>query len=195
MRTLNPTAIKIADLAEHYIQTRGFNGFSFRDIQNELGIKTASIHYHFKTKQDLANTVLERYLHRYQAQLTKIYQQHEQAKSMLSAFADEFMQTHQSNKLCLCGMFASDLYSLSKDVVMPLNRFVDINHAWLVSVLKHGITSGEFQQDINPERFAKVYFSSLEGSLLMAQFRTSNDIKEVTNSLIASITETAPSQN
>ncbi|MCY9843040.1 TetR/AcrR family transcriptional regulator [Vibrio caribbeanicus] len=195
MRTLNPTAIKIADLAEHYIQTRGFNGFSFRDIQNELGIKTASIHYHFKTKQDLANTVLERYLHRYQAQLTRIYQQHEQAKSMLSAFADEFMQTHQSNKLCLCGMFASDLYSLSKDVVMPLNRFVDINHAWLVSVLKHGITSGEFQQDISPEQFAKIFFSSLEGSLLMAQFRTSDDIKEVTNSLIASITETAPSQN
>ena len=190
MRTLNPTAIKIADLAEHYIQTRGFNGFSFRDIQNELGIKTASIHYHFKTKQDLANTVLERYLHRYQAQLTKIYQQHEQAKSMLSAFADEFMQTHQSNKLCLCGMFASDLYSLSKDVLMPLNRFVDINHIWLVDVLKRGIASGEFQQDVNPERFAKIYFSALEGSLLMAQFRLSDDIREVTNSLIATITET-----
>ena len=29
MRTLNPTAIKIADLAEHYIQTRGFNGLAF----------------------------------------------------------------------------------------------------------------------------------------------------------------------
>lgn len=69
------TAAKIADIAESYIQSRGFNGFSFRDIQNELGIKTASIHYHFKTKQDLAKVVFERYLERYGAQLNNIDQQ------------------------------------------------------------------------------------------------------------------------
>ena len=59
MKELSPTAAKIADIAEHFIQSRGYNGFSFRDIQDALGIKTASIHYHFKTKQDLSKITLE----------------------------------------------------------------------------------------------------------------------------------------
>lgn len=189
MHTLNPTAIKIADLAEHYIQTRGFNGFSFRDIQNELGITTASIHYHFKTKQDLAHAVIERYVQRYQTKLSEIHQQNELAQSKLTAFAKEFIKTHQSNKLCLCGMFASDLYSLSKEVVMPLNRFVDINHEWLNSVIKQGIANGELQQNIDPEGVAKLYFSALEGSLLMGQFRASDNIEVIARNLIAAITE------
>ena len=75
MKELNPTAEKIVDLAESYMQSRGFNGFSFRDIQNELGIKTASIHYHFKTKQDLAQTVFERYLVNYEVALKRIESQ------------------------------------------------------------------------------------------------------------------------
>ena len=189
MRPLSSTSIKIANLAEHYIQTRGFNGFSFRDIQNELGITTATIHYHFKTKQDLANTVIERYVQRYQAKLNRIHQQHELAQSKLTAFADEFIKTHQSNKLCLCGMFASDIYSLSKEILMPLNRFVDINHAWLTDVIKQGITNNEFQQDTNPEGVAKLYFSALEGGLLMGKFRTSDSIEMIARNLIATITE------
>lgn len=187
MHTLSPTAIKIADLAEHYIQTRGFNGFSFRDIQSELGITTASIHYHFKTKQDLAHTVIERYVQRYQTKLNNIHQQNELAQSKLTAFAKEFNKTHQSNKLCLCGMFASDIYSLSQEIVIPLNRFVDINHTWLTDVIKQGIANSEFQKDINPEGVAKFYFSALEGSLLMGQFRTSDNIEVIAKNLIKTL--------
>ena len=187
MRTLSPTAIKIADLAEHYIQTRGFNGFSFRDIQSELGITTASIHYHFKTKQELAHTVIERYVQRYQTKLNNIHQQNELAQSKLTAFAKEFTKTHQSNKLCLCSMFASDIYSLSQEIVIPLNRFVDINHTWLTDVIKQGIANSEFQKDINPEGVAKFYFSALEGSLLMGQFRTSDNIEVIAKNLIKTL--------
>ena len=192
MRTLSPTAIKIADLAEHYIQTRGFNGFSFRDIQNELCITTASIHYHFKTKQDLAQTVIERYVQRYQAKLNKLYQQNELAQSKLTAFAKEFVKTHQNNKLCLCGMLASDIYSLSQEIFMPLNRFVDINQTWLSDVIKQGIANNEFQKDINPEGIAKLYFSALEGSLLMGQFRRSDNIEVIAKNLITTLKTNEP---
>lgn len=32
------------------MQTRGYNGLSFRELAKEVGIKSASIHYHFPTK-------------------------------------------------------------------------------------------------------------------------------------------------
>lgn len=101
MKELSPTAAKIADLAESYIQSRGFNGFSFRDIQNELGIKTASIHYHFKTKQDLAEAVFERYLANYEAALIQIESQPSSAEEKLKRWLI-FLLAYASKISCVC---------------------------------------------------------------------------------------------
>ena len=58
-------AQKILDVAESFTQTRGFNAFSYKDIQAEVGVKTSSIHYYFPTKQDLAAAMTERYTDRF----------------------------------------------------------------------------------------------------------------------------------
>ena len=52
MKPLNDTAHKILDVAEHFTQSLGFNAFSYKDIQENVGIKTSSIHYYFPTKTD-----------------------------------------------------------------------------------------------------------------------------------------------
>ena len=44
---------QILELANKYIQKVGFNAFSYSDLANEIGIKKASIHYHFPSKTDL----------------------------------------------------------------------------------------------------------------------------------------------
>jgi len=43
----------ILTVAEGLIQSQGYNTFSYRDIANQVGVKTSSIHYHFPTKADL----------------------------------------------------------------------------------------------------------------------------------------------
>lgn len=147
MKDINPTAAKIADIAEKYIQCRGFNGFSFRDIQDELGIKTASIHYHYKTKQDLAIVVFERYLERYKTALTAIEQQNLTATDKLKALANIFITVRNEGKLCLCGMYASDFYSLTDSLNIQLDRFVAFNEQWIEQVITAGINNGEFHHN------------------------------------------------
>jgi len=44
---------RLLDLAQEFIQTCGYNAFSYRDLAEATGITTASIHYHFRTKSDL----------------------------------------------------------------------------------------------------------------------------------------------
>ena len=61
MLELNETAHKLLDSAERYTKSQGFNAFSYRDLQNEVGVKTSSIHYHFPTKKDLALSMTARY--------------------------------------------------------------------------------------------------------------------------------------
>lgn len=58
---LNQTAAKILTVAQDLLQRKGFNGFSYRDLAAEIGIKTSSIHYHFPTKDDLALNLVRNY--------------------------------------------------------------------------------------------------------------------------------------
>ncbi|MEL6340869.1 MAG: helix-turn-helix domain-containing protein [Myxococcota bacterium] len=51
----------ILDAAERRFKSRGYHGFSFRDVARDVGIKTSSIHYYYPAKGDLAAEVLRRY--------------------------------------------------------------------------------------------------------------------------------------
>src|ERR1700761_2980996 len=42
-------------------QARGYAGLNFRDLAEQVGIKAASIYYHFPGKADLAAAVAKRY--------------------------------------------------------------------------------------------------------------------------------------
>ncbi|MCY0593104.1 TetR/AcrR family transcriptional regulator [Klebsiella pneumoniae] len=44
---------KILRLTDTLIQQRGFLGFSYADLEKEIGIRKASIHHHFPGKTDL----------------------------------------------------------------------------------------------------------------------------------------------
>ena len=59
----------ILDIAEAMIRNAGFNAFSTRDVANAVGIKSASVHYHFPTKADMGVAVTERYTSRFLEQL------------------------------------------------------------------------------------------------------------------------------
>src|SRR5690348_8236737 len=43
------------------VQAHGYNALSFRNLADEVGIKSASVHYHFPTKGDLAAALARRY--------------------------------------------------------------------------------------------------------------------------------------
>jgi len=49
-RQKSETAEQILDRAEMLIQTRGYTGFGYQDIADSLGIRKASIHYHFRRR-------------------------------------------------------------------------------------------------------------------------------------------------
>jgi TetR/AcrR family transcriptional repressor of nem operon len=62
---LSTTKIEILDAAQNIIQLRGYNGFSFANISQTVGISKASIHHHFPSKAALGLLLfaaIERYL-------------------------------------------------------------------------------------------------------------------------------------
>lgn len=58
---MNEIGTAIMDAAERRMRRGGFNGFSFRELAEDVGIKSSSVHYHFPTKENLAAAVIRRY--------------------------------------------------------------------------------------------------------------------------------------
>src|SRR5262245_64393090 len=55
------TRTLILDAAQDLIQRLGANAVSYQHLSEAVGIRKASIHYHFPTKQDLLEALIERY--------------------------------------------------------------------------------------------------------------------------------------
>ena len=81
------TASKILDVAERLVQLRGFNGFSYADVAEELGISKASLHYHFAGKAELGEALIERYASRFTGSLDEIETRPIDARAKLAAYA------------------------------------------------------------------------------------------------------------
>jgi AcrR family transcriptional regulator len=52
---------RILDAADELFSMRGFSGVSVRDVAELAGVKKASVFYHYKSKDELFERVLERY--------------------------------------------------------------------------------------------------------------------------------------
>ena len=50
---MKDTAQQILDVAQDLVRCRGYSAFSYADISKQVGIRKASIHYHFSSKEEL----------------------------------------------------------------------------------------------------------------------------------------------
>ncbi|WP_457154700.1 TetR/AcrR family transcriptional regulator, partial [Mesorhizobium sp. P5_C1] len=58
MSNLVMTSDQILSSARNFIVSGGYNGFSYADIAEVVGIRKASIHHHFPSKVDLVRTLV-----------------------------------------------------------------------------------------------------------------------------------------
>jgi TetR/AcrR family transcriptional repressor of nem operon len=163
------TAERVLDVAERLAQTRGFNGFSYADIAAEVGITTASLHYHFPTKADLGEALVVRYTDAFQAALTEVAASSDGALTKLERYVRIYHDVLGADRMCLCGMFAAEYATLPAPMQQALRRFFDDNERWLVEVLETGRADGSVQFEGGAADMAGLLTGALEGSMLLAR--------------------------
>ena len=68
---------EILDVAERLFATKGFDGTSTNDILEEIGIARGTLYYHFKSKEDILDAMIDRITVRLLADAGKIANQTE----------------------------------------------------------------------------------------------------------------------
>jgi len=169
MEELSPTAVDVLDAAEHFARTEGYNGFSFRDIADEIGIKSASVHYHFPTKADLGAAVARRYADRFLESLGNPDDTRHSPSDLLARYVAAFRQSLGDDKqMCLCGMLGAEVDTLPTEVVTEIRVFFAENIDWLKSVLARFFEEDPMTPE-SVERHAVTILATLEGALLIAR--------------------------
>jgi TetR/AcrR family transcriptional repressor of nem operon len=155
--------------ARRAAQAHGYNGLNFRDLAAEVGIKAASIHYHFPSKADLGAAVARRYREDTASGLESILAETSDPVSCLRRYPDVFRKALQTgNRMCLCSFMAAEYDDLPEQVKREVQTFGDVNVAWLSRVLSAAAVVSA--QESEPR--ARAIFAAVVGAQLMARSRS-----------------------
>lgn len=166
---LPSTPDRVLDAAERLAATRGFNGFSYADVAGEVGITTASLHYHFPGKADLGRALVDRYSASFTSALAAIDARERRSTARLERYGRLYADALARGRMCLCGMLAAEVETLPSPMRAAIRRFFDANEAWLSGVLEQGRASGDLSFRGTPRDAANHWVSTLEGAMLLAR--------------------------
>lgn len=167
-----PTDTKTAllDFAEHAARARGFDGFSYADLSEAVGIRKASIHYHFPTKAALSAALMDRYHVKLEAIGEKINAEQSNAADRLLALIDVYRAAlNDGATLCLCVSLISSRESLSDEVTRKIVIFRNMMLARIRDIFALGQRDGSIVSVQDPEKEARSMLALLEGAHLAAR--------------------------
>jgi TetR/AcrR family transcriptional repressor of nem operon len=172
---LSDKKTEILDLAQQLMQKRGYNGFSYADIAETVGIRKASIHHHFPSKEALALAVVQRYKDNFYNALNAIAIKYAGASwlDIMQAYGKLHEAVLHEDRLCLCGMLASDMETLPEALQQAIQDFFEQNAQWIVKVLvshKHPFRKPQLKN------LAWQIISSLQGAIMIAKLLSKPEI-------------------
>lgn len=161
------TAQRILDIAQDIVRNRGYSAFSYADISKQVGIRKASIHYHFPSKDELVKQLVTQYRQRMMKACDRIAQS--PLDQQIIQFANLYRDGLEAHQICLCAMLAADFAVLPQSIQDEIQVFFSEIEAWLVNLLQQGQASGlwDCQPSAKPE--AKGLIAMLQGAQLMAR--------------------------
>jgi len=180
MIRMTDTREQIMDRAAQLLMSRGYNGFSYRDISTHLGVKNAAVHYHFPVKADLAVALVEEYRQLLRSRTSEFMAYGGSALEQIEGFfAITAKQCNIGRCICPIGAFSIDYTDLPEDVRKVTSSFMDEVLKWLTQVLEVGREQNEFKFSGDARPRALLVLASLQGARQMARINGMKILSDV----------------
>ena len=180
------TKTALMDFAEHAARARGFDGFSYADMAEAVGMRKASVHYHFPTKADLSVALMDRYYTDLEQACTQINATHETGAEQLKALIAVYrLALNHGKTLCLCVSFTASRESLPVEVTLKIGAFRKMMVTWIQAVFELGRLDGTIENARSAPQEALPTLAQLEGAHLAARAEESLAVFDRTTELLA----------
>ena len=167
-----PEAVKMStydsliSLADTLIQENGYQGFSYADLAERLGIRKASIHYHFQTKTDLGIAYCQ-YKEAGFLTLEAMLKQLPAGKARLKGYMDAFLQCAERGQMCGVHAMLSDSNLFEPSLQEAVNHLAKTDLRILTDMLASGRETGELVFSSPPEDVAVIISSAIKGAIML----------------------------
>ncbi|MHC1598535.1 MAG: TetR/AcrR family transcriptional regulator [Candidatus Methanofastidiosia archaeon] len=169
---------EILDAAEELFIEKGFNKTSVNEITRKVKVAHGLFYYYFKSKEDLLNSIIERYMEYYEAELRVISE--DKALSALEKFERVFTKFlyHKKGKEKIMISFIKNKDLLIGEKLRREGLQKIVPH--LTHIVKQGVKEGVFDTDY-PKEAVEVYYIS--STYFNETFTTNdpNDFKRTLN--------------
>ncbi|MBO9587948.1 TetR/AcrR family transcriptional regulator [Devosia sp.] len=171
MTDLSSTAEEIIRRTRPLILSGGYDGFSYADISNVVGIRKASIHHHFPTKAQLVRVLVEQYRREAVEGLRQLDQAIADPAERLRAYTGYWQNciASGSEPFCVCALLASQMPALPAEVAAEVRAHFRALAAWVASVFRQGIEQGGLQMVHEPQIEAEVFVATVHGAMLSSR--------------------------
>ena len=164
------TRERILDLAKDILLRRSFNSFSYQDLADGVGIRKASIHYHFPSKEDLGVALLERIGDAMRRWANVLSEEHRPPEEKLDAFFRVQRRLLDSgDRICVYGVLGAEFNALPPRMQAAYSELLEAHQKWLAKILERGREGGVFVFEGSGEERALIISSALQGALQIAR--------------------------
>lgn len=182
------TRQKILETAIHLLKKKGYYGWSYDHISKEVGIKKASIHYHFPEKEMLVAAALKNYIEGFWCFANDLLASGFTNTAKLQKMIDCYKKNYDAeDEICLCVMLSADFTAISPELKDHLQNFYKKLEDWIYIVIKSGIQVGEFKPDLEARALACILVNLLQGLLLTGKFCDSKNSFEMSIDQVMSL--------
>ena len=175
------TREQLLDTAQRLVQLGAYDGFNFRDLAEQVGIRKASIYHHFPSKEALAVAMLERAREgivrwsQSKAGLAPVKQ--------IEAYCFDLYLgwLGAGTRLCPAGAFSSSWSTLPDNLQRAVKAVFREQRQFLEAALEAGITDGSIDDTRgSASELAEWLMAAVQGALVSARvnFATSASSKK-----------------
>ena len=185
------TADDILDCAQTLIMRGGYNGFSYADIAEVVGIRKASIHHHFPSKAHLVRVLISRYRADAREGFTQVETATNDPHEQLRLYLGYWLQCliDGTAPICICALLAGELPVLPTEIATEVRLHFQTLSRFLIATFERGAESGAFHLSDTPRAEAEAFMATVHGGMLSA--RVAADPKlfgTITGALLARLT-------
>jgi TetR/AcrR family transcriptional repressor of nem operon len=165
------TADDILNCARSLIVAGGYNGFSYADIAEVVGIRKPSIHHHFPSKADLVKTLVIRYREAAEEGIANLERAVPGPLDQLKAYIAYWKTCigDASAPFCICALLANELPVLPDEIALEIRAYFRFLSGWLTSVLERGAALGVITLTDTPRVAAEAFMATVHGAMLSAR--------------------------
>ncbi len=169
----------IIEKAAPIINRKGMAGTSISDIMEATQLAKGCLYGNFVNKDEIClesfNYLIKQYASEIDAQLNK----YTSAKEKLFAYLDHFKEGRfrEEHGGCPVLNFGTESDDTNPEIKERVHQVIQASQKYLENLLSMGISTGEFQSEINQQRVALKFYAMLEGTVLIS--RVSGDSKHM----------------